>query len=644
VSDTRDPLGIAGTVLDGKYVLERAVGEGGAAIVYRAENVAWKVPVAIKLLVSFGQLRPRDQEAALKEFVQEGRLVAELSARCPAIVQARDQGILCVPGQPNIPYLVLEWLEGKGLDEILVAETRAGVEPRGLEEAMRLLEPVAVALVLAHHRGVAHRDIKPENIFVLGDPRAGDAKIKLLDFGIAKVMASRLTGVHQTGTMPTAFTPHYGAPEQFSRSFGDTGPWSDVYAMALVLLEVMRGGERALSGDDYLDLGRQTCDLEARPTPRALHLEVSDAVEAVFARALAVQPELRYDGMLPFWTALSGAVRPSSAPWRPPSESLLAHEPSRSATPRPRGHGRSIVRVALAGAMLMLVSASAMAGFKLWRMQRGERNVAPGASASAAPPPLEPAPAGADSALARAAPSDGGPSLCPPGAVVVPGGRFDMGTSDPQASGDAREHVAYVDTFCLDRTEVTVRAYAMCVDEGRCPRPSALWDACNFGREGRAEHPMNCVTHGEGGAYCGARAMRLPTEAEWELAAASREGELPWGSDAAAGRAKLGDGSGTAPVATHQTGASREGVQDLIGNVAEWVGDWYAPYGQDQVVNPRGPQAGTLRVVRGGSFAGVRSVGGGPAVPIARAGTHRDSLPPDDRSPAVGFRCAATLR
>ncbi len=112
---------------------------------------------------------------------------------------------------------------------------------------MRLVEPAAEALALAHRKGIAHRDVKPGNIFVLGDPR-GDCTVKLLDFGIAKVvndMQKMAGSFTKTSGKVTSFTPAYGAPEQFSRTHGSTGPWTDVFSLALILGEIVSGAIRS---------------------------------------------------------------------------------------------------------------------------------------------------------------------------------------------------------------------------------------------------------------------------------------------------------------------------------------------------------------------------------------------------------------
>jgi hypothetical protein len=131
-----------------------------------------------------------------------------------------------------------------------------------------------------------------------------------LDFGIAKVItetASVTRAFEVTGRTLQAFTAHYGAPEQFARRFGATGPWTDVFALALVLIELV-SGKRALEGEDAAELFVSSADLEHRPTLRARGVDVSDPVEEVIQVALSVDPRARYRNMGEFWTALSDAA------------------------------------------------------------------------------------------------------------------------------------------------------------------------------------------------------------------------------------------------------------------------------------------------------------------------------------------------
>ena len=134
--------------------------------------------------------------------------------------------------------------------------------------------------------------------------------MKVLDFGIAKVIADNASitrAFEQTGQTPSMFTPYYGAPEQFNRRFGATGPWTDVYALALVLVEMVTG-RSALDGDDATQLYIATTDISIRPTPRTRGARTSNAVEAVFQKALAIEPRARYTSARAFWDDLREAL------------------------------------------------------------------------------------------------------------------------------------------------------------------------------------------------------------------------------------------------------------------------------------------------------------------------------------------------
>src|SRR5580693_4422829 len=300
-----DTLQLIGRAIADKYAVEAIVGEGGFATVYRAMHMIWKRPVALKVFKALGDFSEKDRQRLLDEFIQEGALLADLSARTAAIVQARDIGMLETPKGEHIPYMVLEWLEGATLEAVLADEKTRNVPLRTAAEAVHLLDPAAEALALAHRKGIAHRDIKPGNVFVLGDPR-GEASVKLLDFGIAKVVsdAQKMAGTFtKTSGQVTSFTPAYGAPEQFTRSHGSTGPWTDVFALALVLVEMMTGRD-PLEGDDFVQLAVASANPERRPTPRTFGVVVGDAIESVFVKALAVKPSDRFQTAGDFWNAL----------------------------------------------------------------------------------------------------------------------------------------------------------------------------------------------------------------------------------------------------------------------------------------------------------------------------------------------------
>src|SRR5436190_15878974 len=185
----KDPLGIAGHIIAEKYRIEKLVGEGGFAVVYRAIHTIWNKPVAIKFFNGLSSAPADQREQFQQAFIQEGALLTELSSQTAAIVQARDVGTYTSADGQWMPYMVLEWLEGLPLDALLEQEAHAGAPLWTLAEVYALLGQVASALDVAHGRGVAHRDIKPPNLFVLGDPRSGRATVKVLDFGVGKMMS-----------------------------------------------------------------------------------------------------------------------------------------------------------------------------------------------------------------------------------------------------------------------------------------------------------------------------------------------------------------------------------------------------------------------------------------------------------------------
>ncbi|MBI4952693.1 MAG: serine/threonine protein kinase, partial [Myxococcales bacterium] len=303
---SRDPFELCGTTIVAKYRITELVGSGGFGVVYKGEHLDLGEPVAVKCLKSPPEFAPEERERLLAVLRGEAKTLHKLCGLTSNIVRLLDVGATTSRGQ-WVPYLVLEWLDGETLNEHLRA--RAEQSPRGmpLAEAVDLLEPAARALGVAHRQKVAHRDVKPDNLFLTHV--GGKPVLKVLDFGIAKTMADASYTAAQNATMkhPSAFTPSYGAPEQFNKKRGPTGTWTDVFALALILVEVV-SGERALDGDDPTQLYIAAADPAARPTLRHRGIETTDLVEAVLRRALAIDPQDRYPDADAFWDALRDAM------------------------------------------------------------------------------------------------------------------------------------------------------------------------------------------------------------------------------------------------------------------------------------------------------------------------------------------------
>jgi formylglycine-generating enzyme required for sulfatase activity len=243
-------------------------------------------------------------------------------------------------------------------------------------------------------------------------------------------------------------------------------------------------------------------------------------------------------------------------------------------------------------------------------------------------------------------PSAEAPALapCPDTMLYVEAGTFTVGTTS-QASfapgGRPSHRVTLTSAYCIDRTEVTTSDYASCtaaacnvatVDgaaEGDCVRAAT-----------HPRHPRNCVSWFEANAFCEWRGARLPTEAEWEHAARGvQESDYPWGQDWIEVRNLAMDQTIRIPepVGSFPAGRTPTGLEDMVGNVAEWMLDWYSDYGPEHLVDPQGPASGTAtsRVVRGGGFDGL---------PEYLTATARMGRTPDRRRNYVGFRCVATPR
>jgi len=219
--------------------------------------------------------------------------------------------------------------------------------------------------------------------------------------------------------------------------------------------------------------------------------------------------------------------------------------------------------------------------------------------------------------------------------VRIAAGVFTMGDDE---SSPLRE--VYVSAFDMDQFEVTTARYAKFLHENGSLAPPEDWELAGPDNESL---PVIGVSWHDAGAYCHWAGKRLPTEAEWERAARSNDARMfPWGNDEPdiefatfASSAEHAYQGGLSPVGSLERGRSQEGAYDLIGNAAEWVGDWYGEsFRSEDVRNPQGPAAGQGRVIRGGGWRD----------PSERlSATRRYHASPETRADDVGFRCARTV-
>lgn len=189
-------------------------------------------------------------------------------------------------------------------------------------------------------------------------------------------------------------------------------------------------------------------------------------------------------------------------------------------------------------------------------------------------------------------------------------------------------HSVSLDPYRMDEREVTNWEYRVCVRAGACPAAQELAGSSED------ELPVVGVSWHDADAYCRWVGKRLPTEAEWEHAAAARGSSYPWGNELTRRKANFGNNVGK-PTRAGTYEANANGLFDMIGNVMEWCQDWYAPdyYRRSKLAsNPSGPPEGTDKVKRGGSWAHFHT-------DLRAQARHKSA--PSDRTPDTGFRCAA---
>ena len=268
-----------GVVVDGRYRIIRELGRGGMGTVYEAEQIKLQKRVALKVLQG-DRIRRDDGGSSLKRFLREARAASSIKHR--NVVDIIDFGDL----DDGSTYYVMELLEGRDLSSLLKSDGRMKW-PR----ARLLLRQVLSALWTAHDNGIIHRDIKPANIVLLNElDEWGDEWIKVLDFGIAKVQSNDEDSQALTGTSELLGTAAYMAPELVR---GDTpDARADLYAVGIVAYQLLTGSVPFSGANTFQVLLQHTNEHPQPPRERAPQLP--RAVEAFVLRALAKEPQFRY--------------------------------------------------------------------------------------------------------------------------------------------------------------------------------------------------------------------------------------------------------------------------------------------------------------------------------------------------------------
>jgi serine/threonine protein kinase len=427
----------------GKYQVRALLGRGGMAEVYRALNPDLRQDVAIKVL----NPAAIDSQNGLARFRQEAQAAASLQH--PNIVRVYDFDV-----QDGLPYMVMELIEGPSLRQV-IAEHTQGL-PREL--ALNLFTQLAAGVGYAHERGIIHRDIKPGNVLIAPEWRA-----VLSDFGLARMV----DGDRLTTEGFAAGTPSYMSPEQAMG--GSIGPASDIYALGILLYELLTG-DVPFKGDSFAAVLLQHMQ-SAPPSPRLRTPDLPPRVEGVVLRALQKDPVQRFPTSRAMAQALSQAapdqVRytdPATLPPAPPTIApaigeLTTEDGGAKRTARASvftGTVRAIQRNPVLSVGSVLAVILVLMGVAIVaEIQRARQ-------AFLAPEPTAPA------EVAVVTP--------PEGMLHVPGGTFTRGTTQGKSDEGPPQEVSLAGFF-IDRTEVTNTAYAAYVAQGGAAPPGEAVEA-----------------------------------------------------------------------------------------------------------------------------------------------------------------------
>lgn len=275
---TAPPPNLEGITVGGRYQVERVIGQGGMGSVWLGRHVSLGHPVAIK----FVHPKLAGSSEARRRFEIEAKAAARINSR--HAVKVHDHGVT----DDGHPYIVMEYLEGEPLERTV--KTRG---PLLLPEVTTIVTQVARALEAAHEAGIVHRDLKPDNIFLARDLEAGKLgyTVKVVDFGIAKLVHDdhKVAGGTQAGAL--LGTPHYMSPEALTSSH-PVGPQSDVWSLGASAFMALCGSP-PFNGDVIGEVVLKVCSAPM-PVPSKVNSSVSKEFDSWFTRACARVPAQRF--------------------------------------------------------------------------------------------------------------------------------------------------------------------------------------------------------------------------------------------------------------------------------------------------------------------------------------------------------------
>ncbi|MCB0213010.1 MAG: SUMF1/EgtB/PvdO family nonheme iron enzyme, partial [Anaerolineae bacterium] len=569
-----------GQTIGNRYKIESLLGQGGMSSVYKANDPNLSRTVAIKVIHPHLSNDPQ----FLRRFEHEAAAVARL--RHHNIIQVYDFN-----HEESVYFMVMEYVSGSDLKDKLKALS-AQKQRLPLDETIRIMTAVCEAVAYAHEQNMIHRDLKPANIML--NPKGQPI---LTDFGVAKM----LDGMDQTVTGAIIGTAKYLSPEQAKGERPDER--SDIYSLGVMLYEMV-AGRPPFDADTTVAVLMKHVN-EPIPDIRQIESNIPEALIRVIEKALDKDKNKRYQSALQMAVALktlnldgdhqeSEAEKKTIASFRlqdyeneraktdesirrqvtpPPVAPVATGTKSNSSLPILIGAG--------ALALLLLIGAGLFLAFS-WGSSDEEPEIIAEATSETVQPTTEAVtqeqtqePDGNN--ITEVTTEVENPTTDPQlpssqNMIQIPEGTYTVGVDTADRDHAASQQVT-LDAFWLDQYEVTNAQYAeFLADTGGDPPEYWADGAIPADQE---SFPVMGVNWMQADEFCTWDKKRLPTEAEWEVAARGPEGRLfPWGNDL---RAVELPRSGTYKVGSKLTNQSPFGIFDIAGNVWEWVSDPYEP-------------------------------------------------------------------
>ena len=299
-------------ILDGRYQLEKRLGQGGMGVVYKARHIFLKTSHAIKIILP--DLVGNDPNLVTR-FRQEA--LAAAAIRHQNIIAVTDFGVV----RGTMPFLVMEFVQGTSLQDVMAEE--GAMSP---VRAFEMMQPICAGIAAAHRQGIVHRDLKPLNVMICDDMPISEA-VKILDFGLAKIKSGELLGsfiaAQTTGLMGS---PFYMAPEQWSDEPPDAR--ADVYSLGVMLFQMLCG-EVPFKGSSIPSIMKKHLTSDV-PSLQSKGAEVPPQIEAVVRHALEKEASHRTQSADDFARELREAMSMASAHLKRTGDSSAAIDPSKT--------------------------------------------------------------------------------------------------------------------------------------------------------------------------------------------------------------------------------------------------------------------------------------------------------------------------